>query len=265
MSRPSVKSLVAVVAVGLLATACVAAGPAGAEQSGGAGVVVSFDGSISPRYIPRQRSAPISLTLSGGVESADGAPPPQLQRLEIAFAARGGLETSGLGVCPRARLRDATQQQALERCRGALVGHGGIVAEVPLDPEKPLLAHASVLAFNGHAGRRPAVWVHAYSASPPVSFVLPFYVGRLEGGAYGLMMRSPIRQALGQWPRLRSFSIVLGRRYRAGEEWQSYLSANCPLPSKFSIGILPLARAIYYFSPHPTLATTILRGCRVRR
>ena len=78
-------------------------------------------------------------------------------------------------------------------------------------------------------------------------------------------MRSPVRRALGRWPRLRSFEITLGRRYRAGGERRSYLSAHCPLPPRFSIGILPIARATYYFAPRPTLTTTIQRGCRVRR
>jgi hypothetical protein len=249
-----------------MVAACAWVVPAGAEQSGGGGVVVSFDGSISPRHLPRERPVPVSLTLAGSIRSAEGSPPPQLQRLEIAFGARGGLDASGLPTCPRARLRDATQSQALDRCRSALVGRGRIEAEVPLDPERPLLAEASVLVFNGRFEGRPAVWAHAYSAAPPVSFVLPIYVKRIAAGAYGTVLSSPVRHALGRWPRLRSFQLTLGRRYRTGRERRSYLSARCPLPPRFSaLGILPLARATYRFTPKPTLSTTILRGCRVRR
>jgi hypothetical protein len=249
----------------LLVTLGLAVGSAGAEQSGGGGVVVSLDGSISPRYIPRHRPVPISLHLAGEITGVDDSPLPQLQRIEFAFGARGGLDTAGLTTCPRGRLRNATRQQALDRCRAALVGRGEITAEVPLDPAKPLLAHAGALAFNGLSHGRPAVWVHAYSASPPVSFVLPFYLRRLKAGAYGVLMRSPVRSALGRWPRLRSFELTLGRRYSVGGERRSYLSAHCPLPSNLSIGIVPLARATYRFLPRPTLSTTILRGCRVRR
>jgi hypothetical protein len=144
------------------------------------------------------------------------------------------------------------------------VGRGEIVAEVPLDPEEPLTARAGVLAFNGRSGGHPAVWVHAYAASPPVSFVLPFYLRRLNTGTFGVLLRAPVYHALGRWPRLRSFEITLGRRYRAGAVLRSYLSARCPLPPRFHIGFFPLARATYHFVPKPTLATTILRGCRVR-
>ena len=265
MSRRSAHRLASLAALGLFALAYLAAGPAGAEQTGRPGVVVSLDGSVAPRYIPRHRAVPVSIDLAGTVRGTDGAPPPQLSRLEVAFGARGVLDTAGLPVCPRARLRNATARQALARCRGALVGRGEIGTEVPLNPEQPLLARAGVLAFNGFSEGRPAVWVHAYSASPPVSFVLPFYLRRLRTGSYGLLLQSPVRRALGRWPRLRSFDLTLGRRYRAGGERRSYLSAGCPLPPRFSIGLLPLARATYHFAPRPTLSTTILRGCRVRR
>jgi hypothetical protein len=261
MSRPLARSLLLATALALLAYVVA---PAGAEQTGVPGVVISFDGRISPRQLPRHRPAPVSLTLSGSVRGTDGAPPPQLQRIEFAFGVRGGLDTAGLPVCPRARLRDATQRQALARCRDALVGRGEISAEVPLNPADPIATRASVLVFNGLADGRPAAWAHAFSASPPVSFVLPFYLRRQATGAYGLLMRSPVRQALGRWPRLRSFEITLGRRFRATGELRSYLNASCPLPPRFNVLSVPLARASYDFASQTSLVQPILRRCRVR-
>jgi hypothetical protein len=248
----------------LPSVAYLAVGPAAAEQAGRPDVVISFNGRISPRNLPRHRPAPVSLQLSGGVRGTRGTAPPQLQRIEFAFGARGGLDTTGLPTCSRARLRNATQRQALGLCRNALVGRGVITTEIPLDPGKPLIARAGILAFNGRSHGRPAVWVHAYSASPPVSFVLPFYLRRLHTGAYGVLMRSPVRRALGRWPRLRSFSVIFGRRYRAAGQRRSYLSARCPLPPRFSVLSVPVARATYYYAPRPTLTQPILRRCRVR-
>lgn len=264
MSRPLARTSTAALAVAVLIFASLAVGLADAERTGRRGVIVSLDGSVSPRRLPRHRPVPVSLTLAGSIRSADRSPRPHLARIEIAFGARGGLSTAGLPRCPRARLRNATHRQALARCRPALIGRGTILTEVPLAPDKPLLARAGVLAFNGQTAGRPAVWVHAYSASPPVSFVLPFYLRRLHVGAYGVFLRAPVSRALGRWPRLRSFQITLGRRYRAHGARRSYLSARCPLPPRFHIGFFPLARATYHFAPAPTLTTTILRGCRVR-
>jgi hypothetical protein len=262
--RPFQQGVAIAAAIAALALATLAIEGAGAEQSGRAGVGVSLDGSFSPHRLPRRRPVPISLTLKGAIRSTDGTPTPRLARIELAFGARGGLDTVGLPSCPRSRLRNATTRQALARCRTALVGRGTITAEVPLAAEEPLIVRARALAFNGNFEGRPAVWVHAYSAAPAVSFVLPFYLRRLGDGAYGVLLRAPVARSLGRWPRLRFFQLVLGRRYRAGGEWRSYLSANCPLPPRFHVGFFPLARATYDFVPTPTLTTTILRGCRVR-
>jgi hypothetical protein len=262
MSRSLLLKLAVASAAALLAVVYSTVGPAAAEQSGRDDVVVSFDGKISPRQLPRDRPAPVSLEISGSVRGTAGAPPP-LQRIELAFGARGRIDTAGLPVCSRARLRNATRRQALERCRAALVGRGEISAEVPLNPAEPILARAGALAFNGRSHGRPAVWVLASSASPPVSFVLPFYL-RLSSGAYGILLRSPVRRALGRWPRLRSFEITLGRRYRADGELHSYLNARCALPPRFNELSVPIARATYSFAPRPTVAQPIRRLCQVR-
>jgi len=248
-----------------LAAVCLAAllvAVAGAEQSGGGGVVVSLDGSISPKRLPRDRPVPISVVLAGSVRAIGGAEPPRLSRIELAFGAPGGLDTAGLPRCPRARLRNATARQALDRCGGALVGRGAIAAEVPLSTESPLPVRAGLLAFNGRFRGRPAVWVHAYSAAPPVSFVLPFFLRLPRGDDYGVLLRAPLARALGRWPRLRSFRLVLGRRYLARGARHSYLSASCPLPPRLHVGFFPLARATYSFVDRPSRAVTILRGCR---
>jgi hypothetical protein len=262
MNRPLARRFLLATAGALLAFAVA---PAGAEQSGRDGVAISFDGSFAPRAVPRERLAPITLTLDGKVRSTDGSPPPRLARIEIAFGARGGLDTTGLPVCPRSRLRNSTQREALARCHGALVGSGEISTEVPLDPRKPLLARAALLAFNGRSHGRPAVWVHAYAASPPVSFVLPFYLSRPRAGAYGVLLRAPVSSALGRWPRLRSFHITLGRRYGAGGDRHSYLSAHCPLPPRLTALSVPFARTTYYFAPRPKISQSISRFCQVRQ
>jgi hypothetical protein len=245
-----------------LAVAYLAVGPAAAEQSGRDGVVVSFNAQISPKALPRDHLAPVTISLSGGVRATDGSVPRRLRRIELAFGARGGLDAAGLPTCPRSRLRNATHGQALSRCRAALVGRGSILAEVPLSAESPLAVRAQVLAFNARSGGRPAVWLHAYSASPPVSFVLPFTVRMLRRGSYGMLLEAPVASTLGRWPRLRAFEITLGRRYRSHGRTHSYLRARCPLPPRFHSLSVPLARATYRFDPAPTIPTTILRACR---
>lgn len=263
MSRPVARRSAAGLLAAVVLLVGLNAGLSDAEQSGRDGVVVSLDGSVSPKSLPRHRPVPVSLTLSGTISSSL-ASPPHLASVEFAFGARGGLTTAGLPRCRGAQLRNATQRDALAQCRGALVGRGTISTEVLLNPAEPVPARAGVLAFNGTAGGRPAIWVHAYSATPPVSFAIPFYLRRLSSGGYGVSLQTPVSTALGRWLRLRSFRITIGRRWRANGVQRSFLSASCPLPPRFHSLNFPLARATYRFSPAPTLSTTILRRCSVR-
>jgi hypothetical protein len=250
-------------ALAALVTAASVGVSARAEQSARAGVRVAFRGSFAPSAIPRNRLVPISLTLEGSARGKDG-PPPRLRQITFAFGARGGLQTAGLPVCPRARLHNATSRQARVRCGAALVGHGEITAEVPFNPSEPIAVRAKVLVFNGRWKGRPAAWVHAYSATPPASFVLPFYLERPAAGTYGVLMRSPVGRSLGRWPRLRAFRITLGRSYGGAGERRSYLSAHCPLAPRFTRLSVPFARATYEFSPNPTIVQPIRRPCVVR-
>lgn len=264
MSRGARTKIMLGLSLAGLVLALVTVIPAAAEQSFRAGVFIYFRGSYFPKRIPRHRLAPITLLLEGGAHSEAGAPPPRLRQIEIAFGGHGGLDTAGLPTCSRSALRFATQRQALARCPGAVVGRGEVDAEVPFSQGAPLKAKAGVLVFNGRFDGRPAAWVHAYAASPPVSFVLPFYFRQPRSGAYGVSMRSPVGDALGRWPRLRSFKLELGRRYRAGGQTHSYLSAHCPLAPRLTHLSVPFARATYEFAPRPTIAQPIRRFCTVR-
>lgn len=264
MSRSPGRLLGSLVLIGLVASS-LAAPLVLAERAGRDGVVVSFNATIVPNRLPRHELAPVYVSLSGAAHSTIGARiPPHLDRIELAFGARGGLDVAGLPSCPRARLRNTTHRQALARCRAAVVGHGMLISEVPLAPARPLLARASVLAFNASIAGRPAVLVQAYSPSPPVSFVLPFTLHPLRHGAYGALLSASVARTLGHWPRLRSFRVTLGRRYRSQGRQHSYLNAHCPLPPRFHSLSVPVARATYRFAPAPTITTTILRTCRTR-
>ena len=241
--------------------------PAPAEQTGKDGVVISLDGSFSPHRLPRHRPVPVSLTFSGSVHSIDAARPPHVARIEVAVGSRGGLTTAGLPTCPRAELRASDLRHALAVCRPALIGRGGLTARIEFPGQQPTDVFAGLLAFNGRTtdGRR-AIWLLVVPTRPalPSSFVLPFFMQRVDQRSYGLLLYAPVAATQGRWWTLRSFRITLGRRYRADGQRRSYLSAHCPLAPRFHIGFFPLARATYTFAGGPTLSTTITRSCRAR-
>jgi len=239
-------------------------GTATAERSQHGTVIVTLDGGISPKKLPRHRPAPVSVYLAGGVKTVDHSPLPRVNSIKLEIAWRGELETKGLPVCPRERLDSTDSRQALRLCGDALVGHGGLFAHIFVPNQRPFGIHADLLAFNGKdESGRPAVWVQGYSTDPPVSIILPFSVHRQKGN-FKTVLVSIIRRAVGPWPRVANFDIEVSREFTYEGERRSYLNASCPVPKGFTAGFLSLARATYNFAGGDQQTTESVRSCRAR-
>src|SRR6476659_6269577 len=119
----SARAQATTIAAGLVGlTLLVAEAPAERIQSGN--VVVSLNGGIRPKALPRDHRVPVSVRLSGHVQTSDRSPLPRVNWIKLELAWRGRLETHGLAVCPQARLRSTDVRQALAACGAAAVGHG---------------------------------------------------------------------------------------------------------------------------------------------
>jgi hypothetical protein len=253
-----------VMTLGLALLATLGPGLANGERIQRGTVIVSVNGGISPRKLPRDRPAPVGLRLDGRIQTADGSPLPQVRQIEIELAGRGLLSTHGLPVCPRARILNASSRQAMRRCGPALVGSGRIDAALFVPHQRPLPFTSRILAFNGRIrGGGSTVWIHAYSSNPPVSIVLPFIVQR-RSGRFRTALTMTIPDALGPLPHIASFHVLFFRRFRHGGRWRSYLSATCPVPPNFTAGFLSFARATYHLTNGRTLRVESVRSCRSR-
>jgi hypothetical protein len=235
-----------------------------AEREQRGNVIVSLNGGINPRMLPRTEKAPVAVRLSGGVRTADGSPLPRVNRLKLELGWRGRLNAQGLPVCPAVRLQGLASGRALSTCGGSIVGRGSLRAKIFVPGQQPFNIKANLLAFNGRTkvGRR-AVLVHAYTSDPPISFVIPFVVRRSDG-AFKTVLVTTIRRSVGTWPHVAHFRLEVGRRFLHDGERQSYLNASCPVPKGFTAGFLSFARATYSFSGGDELTTESVRGCRAR-
>ena len=195
--------------------------------------------------------------------TADKTPVPRVNWIRLELAWRGVLHTKGLPVCPKKRLAGRLSDQAIRACGPALVGRGGLDAEIFVPYQEPFRIQAHLLVFNGKTKTgRPKVLVHAFTADPPVSFVIPFTVRHR-----GALPNRPdhddpqIGRPLAprrRLPRLRLAQIQLqGARV-------SYLSASCPIPKGFTAGFLSFARATYTFEGGKQMRTESVRSCRAR-
>lgn len=249
--------------LGLALLAGCTATAARAERAQKGNLIVSLDGGLSPLALPRDRPAPVAVHLEGGLQTSDRAPLPRVTRIELGLPSQGVVSTRGLPSCPPRLLRNAKPPEALAACRDALVGRGRLRAQVALPSQDAFSASARVLAFNGRIDGSRAVFLHAYTASPPTVAVLPLRLRR-GSGRFGLALVGDLGPALGPWPRLRRFEITLFRRYSYGGRSRSYLSASCPIPTSLTAGFFSLARLSFGLADGRRLGTGIARSCRAR-
>jgi hypothetical protein len=239
--------------------------PVSAERNARGSLEVFLKGGISPRTLPRGHKAPVAVRLHGGIQTAAGVPLPRVKEVRLELAYKGQLDTRGLGLCPRSRLRAINPHEALSICRSSLVGRGKLYARIFVPGQLPFGLHAHLLAFNGKTSQgRTSVWVLAYSQNPPVSFVLPFHVRR-ESGPFPTVLVSVIPRNVGPWPHFAQFNILIERRFRHAGRLHSYLSASCPLPPRFTSAPLSLARATFSVAEGPSLSVETVRTCRAHR
>jgi len=110
---------------------------------------VAFSGSFAPKALPRQGTSPIAVTVGGQISTTDGAPPPQLQAIQIAINRAGRLDTAGLPTCAYDEIQPSTTAAAQAACGPAKVGEGSFAANVLLPEQSPFPSAGKIVAFNG--------------------------------------------------------------------------------------------------------------------
>ncbi|MGH2975295.1 MAG: hypothetical protein ACRDLL_10570 [Solirubrobacterales bacterium] len=241
------------------------AGGARAELIQKGNLRVFFGGHLAPRALPREHPAPVTVSLSGSVATADGTRPPQLREMTVAVNRAGLVSVAGLPRCPAGLLQQTSSDAALERCRSALVGHGHFAANVNF-PDAPLIpAQGQVLAFNSRIHGRPGLLLHLYGTSPVrAAFVLPFTIAKRNSGNYGTVFSTRIPELASDLGYVTDIEMTMGRRYAYKGKERSFLSASCSAPAGFSAAAFPLARGTFSFANGQRLTTSLARDCRVR-
>jgi hypothetical protein len=245
-----------------LALILVLAVPASAEIAREHGLIVSFGGEVRPRLLPRLGTAPVAVTVSGRVRSAERGLPPSLRRISLEINRNGILDNRGLPLCRAGQIQPSSTAQALSACRAAKVGGGTVRGQVAIPGQPPFGFQARVVAFNarGEDGR-PEILAHLYTKSPlALTFVLTFAVDRIAG-TYGTRLVAIVPKRTRRITHVTSFTLHLRRIYEFGGRRRSYLSAGCPAPKGFPGATFPLVRASYSFDGGTQLSSVLVRTC----
>jgi hypothetical protein len=226
---------------------------------------VHFDGKLAPNVLPRERLAPVTVSLDGTVSTSDGTRPPQLREMTVAVNRAGVISDTGLPTCAAPDIQQTSSEAALEKCGPALVGHGRFAANVDF-PGAPLIpAQGEILAFNSRVHGRPAMLLHLYGTSPVrAAFVLPFTISHRRHGKFGSVFSTKIPQLASDLGYVTEISMKIGRTYSYRGVRRSFVSASCAAPNGFSAGVFELAKATFSFANGQRLTTGLSRDCRVR-
>jgi hypothetical protein len=224
---------------------------------------VQVKGAMNPTKLPRQGSAPVSVSVSGHVTTTDGEAPPRLRILTIDINRHGTFDLAGLPICELDSIQPASTSRALSACRASLVGEGHFWGETSLSGE-PFETHGRLLLFNGMRGGKPVLFGQIYSTRPfTSSYVVPFSVRTLPKGTYGTELRANLADALGGRENLTGIEMVLSRRYGYHGEGRSVISAGCPAPKGFPGAVFSLMRASFSFEG-PSITSTLSGQCQAR-
>jgi len=252
------------IAAALLVTLGVAAAaPAEVQREGN--LIVAFDGGISPHSLPRNRPAPVAVSVDTSFRTSDGAdPPPQLRRISIAINRDGKLFDRGLPTCRIRRIQPATIAAARRICGGARVGDGRVRVRVNLPNQQPFTVKSRLLVFNAkRSGGHRRLLAQIYGRRPPSAFVLVFKVLK-QSGAFGTVIRTTLPKSAWKWAYVTYFAMRLRRTYTYRGHRRSYVSATCSAPAGFPGAVYPFARANFEFAEGRRVSSTLIRDCKVR-
>jgi hypothetical protein len=245
----------------LIAASCAATARSEVAQKGS--LRVSFAGAFSPRALPRNASAAISVSLGGRISTTDGSLPPQLRTISIAINRQGQLDYRGLPTCDLRDIQPSTNAGALAACRPALVGEGDFSADVRLPQQTPFPSRGRILAFNGIDAGKHVLYAHVYGTEPvPTSYTLEFSIRR-SAGTFGTVLAASMPQATVDWGFVTGIKLNLNRNFSFHGHRRGYVNARCPAPPGFGTVVFALARATFSFAGR-SLQSTLNRVCKVR-
>jgi hypothetical protein len=230
------------------------------------GVIVAFDGGISPRALPRDGVAPVSVTIDSSFKSAEGTdPPPQLRTISIAINRRGRIFDRGLPTCRVRKIQPATISAAKRICGGAIVGSGHVHVRIHLDNQPLFTFKGPMLVFHAKrsgGGRR--LLAQVYGIKPPSAFVLSFKIVKVPG-ELGTVIKTSLPQSASDWAYVTRFDMKLKRIYTYKGRKHSFVSAGCPAPDGFTIGFYRFAKADFGFGASTHVTSELNRECAVKK
>lgn len=248
-------ALVTVVVAGICAASVLAAKSVPTTVQVG-NLVLTVDGDIEPKVLPRHQFAPIGFHASGKLAALDHSHPPAWESGWFDIDRDVRIDTSEFPACPKGRLVAQSTTNAVRACPGAILGRGKGEVEVAF-PEQPRIhATGPILLFNGgEHGGVTTLYAHTYVSIPaPTAIVVTSTVRAERDRPYGTRIETDVPRIAGGAGSITGFELR-GYRYSSFRgKRRSWLFARCP-DGRFD------ARGRIDFGDGTVMAATIVRTC----
>jgi hypothetical protein len=229
------------------------------------GLRITVLGQVLPFKLPRDRTAPVAVFISGHVGTVDGSLAPQLQKMVVRINRHGRLRPQGIPTCRLEQIQPGTSSRALASCGDALVGSGRFWASVVLPEQRPYPTRGRLLVFNGRRHGSPVLFAHIFTKQPfDTSFVITFRIRKVHDGFFRTELSADLPRALGTWGFVDRIKLTLRRKLSRHGKERSYFNASCPAPPGARLASFPLAEASFYFSERKPITMDVVKGCGVK-
>ena len=185
-------------------------------------LVLTFNGGFSPTKLSKTKLTPISLNVSGKIETKDHSHPPPLTSFVLEADKNSGVNAKGLPTCKQPQLEARTTTKAKQVCGPSLIGTGKTEVEVLFPESSPVKLKSDLLVFNGGvSGGTTTLLIHAFLTSPvTASIVTTVKIKKIHNGRYGLKSVATIPKIAGYAGSVLSFNLTINKK--------GYLEAKCP-------------------------------------
>jgi hypothetical protein len=224
------KHLIWILALGaMLAVAGIASAAKVTVRTGN--MILTYEGSVKPKALPKNRLAPISLDINGTIAAVDGGHPPALRTVTVDTDKYGTVNAKGLPACTSGRLQAQSTTNAIKACPKAIVSLKGArtTVRVAFPDSNPFTATGPLTFFNGGVkGGTTTLFVHAYVNVPtPTAIVTTVRITRRRSGHFGLRSVATVPAIAGGYGSVLSYNFTIDRKFTYKGRKQSYLLASC--------------------------------------
>jgi hypothetical protein len=223
------KSIVVLALGAAFAVAMAAVATAKFEIFQAGNLVLKADGGVSPKALPKNTFAPVTVNVKGKIETKDGAHPPAFREALIDFDKNGKIDTTGLAVCKGGQLEARTTTSAKSVCGKSVVGSGSGRIQIAFPEQAPIPVNAPITVFNGGtSGGKTTLYIHTYITVPvPAAVVTTVTIKKISKGRYGLGTVSKVPVIAGGSGSVLDFNIQFGKTYNYKGQKKSYITARC--------------------------------------